>query len=175
MKKSFTLIELLIVIGIMAIFTALTLSIMVSIRNQRQVKIVAEQVKSRIMEAHSLSVTPSEAVPVGATAIRLQLKSTVSPRTLDILYITSTGSAVSLTSIPPLDKLPSTIFFTSTAASTIKIDPQINFSASGTNIGQITTATPFVSGGNVTFYIQSTNGKNNKMTVNQLTGSVTIN
>lgn len=171
-RSSFTLIELLIVIGIMLIFTALSLSIIVSLRQQRQVKSVAEQVKTRIMEAHSYAVSPRKDAATGLTSIQFQIINTTIPDTLQIKEIKPTGS---ISVLNPPDTLPKNIIF----------DPSsftIGFRVSPTteNIGEIVPSTdpgsptslPIIDD-QVSFIIKSSS-KSYTMTVNQLTGSVEI-
>ena len=183
MKKSFTLIELLIVIGIIMIFTALSLSIMVSIRKQRQVKVVAEQIKSRIMEAHSYAVAPRDldrrncgtnqpSLPL--SYVQLEINNEVKE-----LWITEfdTGNfpICNVGSPNITDILPSSTEFTNLGGSAQNI--KINFSATGNNIGQVRSDSSPIPGSSIlTFKIKNPSTlKTSTITVNQLTRSVTIN
>jgi len=170
MKKSFTLIELLIVIGIMAIFTALTLSIMVSIRQQRQVKVVAEQVKSRIMEAHSFAVNPPTEYYDKTTipdnqfkGVEVKIDNGSSP-SLTVYALNGINQENALTATDPF---PSNISFSGgNSHSPVKI----YFSVSGSDIGQASSDNQY----DLTFTITGTNNRSYKLTINQFTGSVEI-
>ena len=58
MHKGFTLIELLVVIAIVGLLTATSAVAIVSAKNKRTTKAVAEQVKNVIMEAHAYAISP---------------------------------------------------------------------------------------------------------------------
>lgn len=178
-QSSFTLVELLIVIGIIMVFTILSLSIMVSIKQKREVKTVAEQIKSRIMEAHSFAVSPPEKysdtttdVATGLTNVQIQITNG-SPATLQIVGI----PLVSGKNFVQSYNLPSNITFrNSTDTADLIPGVIINFDVSGSTIGQISTIgnTPAVASGILTFKVKNTNGKTSTVTVNQYTGSVEV-
>lgn len=72
MKKSFTLIELMVVIGLVVLLTAASVAGISASRNRRQVKTTAEKVKSFLMEARSRAMNPDD-TSFGVTGIGVRV------------------------------------------------------------------------------------------------------
>lgn len=162
MKKSFTLVELLIVVGILMVLAIISISIISAMRQQRQTKEVAQQVKTRIMEAHTLAVSPpvkdkNDSDITNLTSIEVQIKNNTSPNPPTLEIVGNPGSGVK--TFVSEDLSPKVRFN--------KNNIVINFSAAGDNIGQLTPSS------DQTFQVIG-NSKTYAITINQYTGNVDI-
>jgi len=72
MKKSFTLLELLVVIGILLLLVVGAVVGLSVARSKRQVKTTAEKLKTLIVEAHAAALMPSDAV-FGLQKVQVQI------------------------------------------------------------------------------------------------------
>lgn len=169
-RRAFTLLELLVVIGIIVLFTTLSLTTIFSLRKQRQVKVVADQIKTRIIEAHSYAVTPIDRDRTASShpLQMIQVEISGTPAVLEIKEINTGGEDI----LPSLLKetLPSGVTFNPTTVN-------FRFNAANNGIGQIGswgTLLRNADGEGNGYFTIAGNGKTYTMTVNQLTGNVEI-
>lgn len=86
-SKGFTLIELLVVLAIVGIMMAISGVGIVSVRNQRQVQVAAEQIRDAIIEAHAYAIAPQDNPSVvSIDSIKVNINS--SARTLNVMQDT---------------------------------------------------------------------------------------
>ncbi len=81
--KGFTIVELLVVISIIVLMTAISVAAMVSTKNRRNIDAVAEKVKNRIIQARTDSLAPQN-VEIGYVAVYLKRADGSNPATLDV-------------------------------------------------------------------------------------------
>jgi len=161
-SKAFTLMELLIVISIIAIMTSMSIMAMVGIENQRNVDVVAEQVKNRIYEAHSYAMAPSQS---GVTKVKLAITDKI--LTIDECLNDNCLASAEYHRIATDDWSGyQNISFTTPPPAT---SPIIKFTTTNPNtIGQLDPNSQ------LTITINDSSGKKAVLTVDIITGKVTI-
>jgi len=71
LKKGFTLVELLVVIAIVSLLTTVSVATITSVKQKRQTKVAAEQVKNVLSEAHAYAISPKTDAPTGPVNITI--------------------------------------------------------------------------------------------------------
>ena len=167
MKRGFTLVELLVVIGIVGLMLSISAVAIYSAKNKRTTKSAADQVKNVIVEAHAYAISPKtkdiNGSPVGSGSVDIvvaanSIKAQVGGA--DIINPVNIPSNVTLSCYNSADVLQALGTCLSFRTSLV---------ASSSAIGQTTANPPN--------YIRATKngtGEKYKIAVGQLSGNVTI-
>lgn len=150
-SKAFTLIELLVVMGIMVLLTGISAAAIVSIKKERKVEVVAEEVKNYLIQARSYAIAPSRE---GVTAVEFNIDSS---KLLTVKEIGPTPAPLAFIS----KQLPSNISVTGIT------NPFVYNTTNANQIGQITTGLSDI-------VLEDTSGEKRTLKINALTGNVSI-
>jgi len=99
LKKSFTLLELLIVVAILLLLVVGAVVGLSVTRSKRQVKTTAEKLKTLMVEAHAAALAPSDAV-FGLKKIQVQIYPADKGNKVSVVEVTSSSKEIQKLAIP---------------------------------------------------------------------------
>lgn len=152
-KRGFTLIEMMIAIAIIGLVAATSVSVFQSQKNSKSVESVANEIRSKMMEAHAEAMSPPSSIN-GLKTVKIFTSG-------DIIYkqfVTTTGGGIT-----PYYNIPKNV--------KVSLSPGINFdfiADNGSQIGQINGPNPIFEVSN------KDNSIRYQVEIDKMTGNVTV-